>query len=526
MICFAVLIAVEPSFAADSASRQRLFVRYDAAPGFERASAETIRGAVRARGGRVGASFPALGAVAVEIEAGEIASLLAVPGVVAVEPDPPRRLHAIKTLRTAQLVASLENGLYGLVKARFLEAHGGGRNGAGVLVGVADSGLDCGHPDIAPALVSSVNLVGFAGGGSGCTGANGVPTGEDHATHVAGTIVAAQNKVGVLGGSFGARLVHARVCAGLGQSTCQSSDVMQGVEALANAGARIINLSLGGEQDSVVERTFFQLMRERNVLVVASAGNEARDSLSVPARYDSVLSVGAVEPSDQPALFSNFGPGLDLVAPGVAVLSSVPRSTGREATVRAANTSIFAATELAQSGAPPKNGLRKKLIPAGIGRPEEFPKTVKGQIALIQRGELLFAEKVANAMAAGAVGAIIFNNRAGPFTGTLSTTASPSGKPWIPTLGISQGAGQTLLTFRRNKPVVMQAVVTDWEHFDGTSMAAPHASAAAALVWAAHPELDASGVEQRLKAGAADLGEPGTDARFGAGRLDVAAALN
>lgn len=517
---FVALLIPQPGDGApvDATASQRVFVRFDPVAGFERATVETIRGAVVARGGRVRHDFPAIGAVAVEIDAGAVAGLLATPGVLSIEPDPPRRLHA---LRTKQLVPSLDNGLYGLVKARFKEAHGGGQAGAGVLVGVADSGLDCGHPDIAPVLVSSVNVIGFAAGGSGCIGSGGIQNVEEHATHVAGTIVAAQNKVGVVGGAFGARLLHARVCSGAGQSTCFTSDVMEGVEALANTGARIINLSLGGEQESPAERSFYQAMRGRNVLVVASAGNEARASLSFPAGYDDVVSVGATEPSDQIAAFSNFGPGLDLVAPGTAVLSSVPRGRGHESEVKATNQSIFSAVALTFSGDLPKNGLRRKLVACGIGQAGEFPKTVKGQIALIERGTLLFAEKAANAMAAGAKGAVIFNNRSGPFSGTLVTAKAPNGKPWIPTIGVSQGAGQALRASRLNKPVVLSSVVSDWEHFDGTSMAAPHVSAAAALLWSAHPELDAAGVEQRLEATAFDLGAPGLDQQFGAGRVDI-----
>jgi subtilisin family serine protease len=505
---------------AADASTRRVLVRFQPVAGLESATLQTVRGTVQARGGHVRHSFPELGVLAVEIDSDALPRLSAAHGVVAIEPDPAREVHA---LRTQQLVPSLDNGLYGLVTARFLEAHGGGQAGAGVLVGVADSGLDCGHPDIAPALLSSVNIVG--GGGTGCVGGNGISVAESHATHVAGTIVAAKNKVGMFGGAFGARLLHARVCSGEGRSTCFGSDVMAGVTALIDAGARIVNLSLGGENESTVERSFYSGLASRNVLVVASAGNDARGSLSFPAGYAGVVSVGAVEPSDQPALFSNFGPGLDLVAPGTSVLSSVPRGRGHEATVKVSNRSIFTAIELDGSPTISKNGVRAKLVPCGIGQPEEIPASVKNQIALIERGVLLFAEKAANAMAKGAKGVVIFNNRAGLFAGTLGSATAPNGKPWVPTVGIAQGAGLSLRAFRANKPVHVAGAVSDWDHFDGTSMAAPHVTAAAAILWAARPELNAAGVEQQLKGTALDLGTPGVDAQFGSGRVDAVQAL-
>ena len=74
------------------------------------------------------------------------------------------------------------------------------------------------------------------------------------------------------------------------------------------------------------------------------------------------------------------------------------------------------------------------LVDGGLGRPEDFPKEgIKGKIALMERGQIFFEVKVLNAVAAGAAGAIIYNNESGPFSGTLGTQAA------IPVVGIARG---------------------------------------------------------------------------------------
>lgn len=96
----------------------------------------------------------------------------------------------------------------------------------------------------------------------------------------------------------------------------------------------------------------------------------------------------------------------------------------------------LAALPFERSGA---GRARGTLVAAGIGKPGEFPAAVSGNIALIERGDLLFQDKVSNAVAAGARAVIIFNNDAGTFLGALSQPVS------IPVVSISQNEGQALL---------------------------------------------------------------------------------
>jgi serine protease len=471
-----------------------------------------------ARGARVRHVFAGLGAWAIEASPDAAKRLAELPGVMAVEPDP---IRVVTGLREKQLVPSTTNALYGLVTARFTAARAAGFLAEGFVVGVGDTGLDCGHPDIAGALLSSVDATGHGGS---CLGQAGVDPGEQHATHVAGTILALDNKIGVFGGASRAKLRHARVCSGV-PGSCFGSDVMEGVRALVDAGARIVNLSLGGPGSSAVEQDFFRGLRQQGILVIASSGNDDGAPVSFPAAYDGVVAVGAVDNVDAVASFSNVGAALDLVAPGVSVLSTLPRGTGRDPSVEAPKKVVFGAADMGFAPLTPKAGVKRKLVFCGLGNVGECPASVKNQIALVARGEIFFSQKVANAMAQKAAAVVIFNNAPGLFSGTLQTANSPSGKPWVPVVAVAAETGAELKAKSLGKLVTVFSVVSDYGTFSGTSMAAPHVAAAAALVWAAHPELDAAGVEQRLKATAVDLGAPGFDNTFGFGRIDAAAAV-
>jgi aminopeptidase YwaD len=116
---------------------------------------------------------------------------------------------------------------------------------------------------------------------------------------------------------------------------------------------------------------------------------------------------------------------------------SIAGEANREASVSLTSPAARSLTALpfSLSGA---SRARGRLVSSGVGRPAEFPASVSGNIALIERGELLFQDKVANAVAAGARGVIIFNNETGIFLGSLSQQAS------IPVVSISRDDGEAL----------------------------------------------------------------------------------
>jgi subtilisin family serine protease len=99
------------------------------------------------------------------------------------------------------------------------------------------------------------------------------------------------------------------------------SDIAAGIVYAADSGARIINLSLGGASDSQTLRAAVDYARERGSIVVAATGNTG-GAVLYPAAYEPVLAVAATDANDQHASFSNYGPQVDVAAPGVDIYST------------------------------------------------------------------------------------------------------------------------------------------------------------------------------------------------------------
>jgi subtilisin family serine protease len=455
----------------------------------------------------------------VEIDARSAAQVAAIernPRVEFVEKVPMRYADS---LGSAQLTPSLENGLYGLITTKAVDVHSLGFTGAAVKVGVADTAIDCSHVDLAANLVESVDMVGDRTHG-GCWKPGDFE--EEHASHVAGTIVGVFNTAGVYGVAYSASLYHARVLGTGGTGT--SADVMDGVDYLVNtAGVRIVNLSLGGDEPSLAEARFYSAIRRHGALVVAASGNDGLNRISYPAAYESSIAVGAVDANNVIADFSNTGRNLDVVSPGVNVLSSVPAGTGSEASAAAASAS-FPAIGMEFAGKTGSSGVTGTLVSCGLAvAATDCPPSVFGNVALIQRGTNTFAEKVANAMSAGAAAVILYNNAPGLFAGTLGTETN-NGQPWIPSITVSDTSGAALAA-QAGSPATVYNVVSDWDIFSGTSMATPHVAGTLALMWSAAPSLSNDEIENNLFTTCTDLGRAGYDFTYGNGLVNALAAV-
>jgi subtilisin family serine protease len=133
---------------------------------------------------------------------------------------------------------------------------------------------------------------------------------------------------------------------------------------------------------------------------------------------------------------------------------------------------------------------------------------------LIQRGDISFAEKVANCQAGHGVAAVIYNNADTLFSGTLGETPSA-----IPAVGIS---GQDVDTFASDAIATVTVNHNgDYAYFDGTSMATPHVSGVAALVWSQHKACTNQQVREALTSTALDLGPLGRDNAYGFGLVQA-----
>jgi subtilisin family serine protease len=190
-----------------------------------------------------------------------------------------------------------------------------------VVVALLDTGYEGSHPDLA-----AVPVVSPYNARTGTTTVNDV---YGHGTHVAGTIAAqANNATGVAGMAPGVRIMPVKVMDNNGQGYW--SDFLEGVDWARTHGASIVNLSLGGTLTASQAAAFqptFDAAYDAGVLVAAAAGNNNRNEPFYPASFAHVISVAATNNSDAKASFSNFGPAVDIAAPGVSITSTYPGDT-------------------------------------------------------------------------------------------------------------------------------------------------------------------------------------------------------
>lgn len=189
-----------------------------------------------------------------------------------------------------------------------------GITGNGVKIGVIDTGIDYTHEDLK--VVGGVNFVD-----------NAVNYIDDngHGTHVAGIISALNNVVGVLGLAPQADLYAIKALDKYGNGNY--SDVIAGIEWAITNDMDIINMSLEGSSGSRSLQQILDNAYNAGVLLVASAGNKGYDkkgTITYPAKYNTVIAVGAVNQYDYRTEFSSVGRELELVAPGIQINSTVP----------------------------------------------------------------------------------------------------------------------------------------------------------------------------------------------------------
>lgn len=244
----------------------------------------------------------------------------------ALEIDKPHAEAALSTLlrqprlRTIWLDGRLEPALAdSLPTVGVPHAREAGLTGAGVTVGVLDTGIDTRHPDLADTVGAAETFAAADGN-------------RRHGTHVAATIagtgVASRQRYA--GVAPGAELLDAKVCA---SGACAESAVLAGMEWAVAHGADIVNVSLGTDRASdgstPLEQAIDRFTAESDVLFVVATGNFG--VVGAPGAATAALTVGAVDKSDRLAEFTGIGPRAgdflvkpEIVAPGVGITAAVP----------------------------------------------------------------------------------------------------------------------------------------------------------------------------------------------------------
>ncbi len=177
--------------------------------------------------------------------------------------------------------------------------------GAGIIVAVIDSGVSKAGEDTPVNFVDGIDYVD-----------GGTPEDENgHGTHVAGTIAQASgNGLGTVGIAPDATLLAIRALDEYGGGSMYN--VASAITSAVNSGADVINLSLGTPSSMSTVSSAIANAVSKGVVVVAASGNEYAGTVSYPAAYPGVISVGAVGADSKVAAYSNGGTALDVVAPG------------------------------------------------------------------------------------------------------------------------------------------------------------------------------------------------------------------
>lgn len=282
---------------------------------------------------------------------------------------------------------------WGVEKIRSTQVWPGGNKGAGIKVCIIDTGIDYNHEDLRD---------NYKGGYNFLNNTTDPMDDNGHGTHVAGTIAAMDNGIGVIGVAPEASIYSLKVLDVNGSGSY--SNIIAGIQWAINNKMQIISMSLGGSGFSQALKDICDAANNSGIVVVAAAGNDngdgGQDTVGYPAKFDSVIAIAATDPNDARASFSSCGPEVELAAPGVNIQSTVPKSG-------------------------------------------------------VKYGD-------------------------------------PSG----------------------------------YKQLSGTSMATPHVSGTAALIYKAHPEMTNSNIRQTLQQTSVDLGQQGRDIFFGYGRINAKAAVD
>jgi serine protease len=488
---------------ATAAESSRVYVNFK--PGRK----DLAKGLIQNASGVVHHEFDELNSVATTLPVTAIQALRNNPNIEFVEDDPPRYLFSGSQaneiipygLDMVQATAVWDANHDGVIDP-------GAATGTGIKVGVIDSGIFVGHEDFGGVTISGYN--------------GNLPWNQDgsgHGTHVCGTIAASLNGKGVVGVSPGAiELYMVRVFGDSG-TWAYSSTLLDAAQRCQKAGCKIISMSLGGSLKSRTEEQGLNALYNNGagLLLIAAAGNDGTTRTSYPAGYASVVSVAAIDSTKTVADFSQKNSDVEVCAPGVGVLSTVPYTDTSAVTVGDATikgTHIEFAAQGDASGT---------LVDGGIG--DQIDPSWSDKIVLIQRGTLSFFDKVKNAQANGAVGVIIYNNVSGGFSGTLGDGNSST----IPAIGISLDDGNILKSKLGQVASLTSRILSNtsgYAEYDGTSMATPHVSAVAALVWSAvGNSKTAAQIRTALQVTAEDLGTAGRDTAYGYGLVRAKAAI-
>jgi hypothetical protein len=214
----------------------------------------------------------------------------------------------------------------------WLEAREHLENSGGVpgtaVIGIIDTGIRATHQDLAGKVIGGRNfcppLLCLLGTPNPANWADD----NGHGTHVSGIAAAhGNNGLGVPGVAYmnDVKLLAVKVC-GTALGICNAAAITNGIIWAVDNGAHVLNLSLGGGAASTATQNALQYALDHNVLPVCASGNDGAATVSFPAAFPQCMAVGSTSWSDTRASYSNYGPQVEVSAPGGDFSDSQPHS--------------------------------------------------------------------------------------------------------------------------------------------------------------------------------------------------------
>ncbi len=262
-----------------------------------------------------------IGALVATMSDADVARLAADTNVASIEPDVKTYLTTAMSSATARPSRLPSDAIpWGVSDVGAPAAWAAGVTGAGVKVGIIDTGIDYTHPDLV--VVGGYDFNTNSTSPTDYT--DNVPSCDGHGTHVAGTVAARQNGIGVVGVAPNAQLYALKVFSdyGAGCSAFLSSQILA-IEWAATNQLDVVNMSIGNSYSPAFATTIASA-NAAGVVVVAAAGNTGGPGILYPAAAPGAIAVAALNSDNTVASFSSSGPEMWLGAPGNGITSTLP----------------------------------------------------------------------------------------------------------------------------------------------------------------------------------------------------------
>jgi len=272
--------------------------------GFRQTPGPSEQALVRSHGGAIKYSYTLVPAIAASIPEPAIQGLMRNPNVTYIEP----------VIKVYAVDAELDN-TWGVKRIGAGTVHDYPNKGAGVKVAIIDTGIDYEHEDLAANYMGGYDFVND----------DAYPMDDaGHGTHVAGTVAALDDGIGVVGVAPEAELYALKV---LGDGGGSYDDVIAALEWAKAKGIQVTNNSYGSSGDpGITVETAFNTCPAVHVCAAGNSGrrNGRGDNVIYPARYASCIAVAATDSDNNRAYFSSTGPDVEISAPGVGINSTIP----------------------------------------------------------------------------------------------------------------------------------------------------------------------------------------------------------